>query len=163
MTERPELLYPPIYDEKTNTTIYRVPLAEPTGEAVLPNAEDDGYSIYIAEDLTDDEARRKAVHAIEHVVNNDHGKADVQQIEADAHYLGGKAAPAPKKPTLLKKKKKEKRLFTALDLALLKRDPFLAELLEIPRSSIPKKPNDKNAMSQEEFEEIHDMMEMQQK
>ena len=33
-------------------------LASPTGEAVLRNAEDDGYSIYIAEDLTDEEKQK---------------------------------------------------------------------------------------------------------
>ena len=52
-----EQQYAPIYDAETNTTIYRLPLASPTGEAVIPNAEDDGYSVYLAEDLTDDQAR----------------------------------------------------------------------------------------------------------
>ena len=154
MTERPELLYPPIYDEKTNSTIYRIPLASPTGEAVLPNAEDDGYSIYIAEDLTDDQARAKAAHAIEHIKNNDHEKADVQQIEAEAHHI--KMEEPPKKKVSASRRKK-KRKFTALELELLRRDPFLHELLEIPEDEIPKKPN-AEGMSMERFEEIHELM-----
>lgn len=160
MTEKPELLYPPIYDEKTNSTIYRIPLASPTREAVLRNAEDDGYSIYLAEDLTDEQAKEKAAHAIEHIKRNDHEKADVQQIEMEAHHvqaedLTEKKAPAPRQ-------KKKKRKFTALELELLRRDPFLHELLEIPKDEIPRKPNAAE-MSKEKFKEIHTLMEEQYK
>lgn len=160
MTEKPELLYPPIYDEKTNATIYRVPLASPTGEAVLRNAEDDGYSIYIAEDLTDDQARAKAAHAIEHIKNNDHEKADVQQIEAEAHHI--KTEEPQKKKAPAPRRRKKKRKFTALELELLRRDPFLQELLEIPEDEIPMKPN-ATEMSKERFKEIHTLMEDQYK
>lgn len=156
MTEKPELLYPPIYDEKTNATIYRVPLASPTGEAVLRNAEDDGYSIYIAEDLTDDQAKAKAAHAIEHIKNNDHEKSDVQQIEAEAHHIKTEEPPKKAKTPALRQKKK-KRKFTAFELEQLRQNPFLKELLEIPEDEIPRKAND-SVMSQERFEEIHEMM-----
>ena len=68
-----EQQYSPIYDAETNTTIYRMPIGAPTGEVVIPNAEDDGYSVYLAEDLTDGQARDKALHAIGVVVGNERG------------------------------------------------------------------------------------------
>ena len=154
--EKPELLYAPIYDEKTNATIYRIPLASPTGEAVLPNAEDDGYSIYLAEDLTEDEAKEKAAHAIEHIKKNDHSKADVQQIEAEAHHVETEEPPKKAKTPALRQKKK-KRKFTAFELEQLRRNPFLKELLEIPDDEIPRKPNARSITS-EAFNEIHSLM-----
>lgn len=122
-----EQQYAPIYDAETNTTIYRLPLASPTGEAVIPNAEDDGYSVYLAEDLTDDQARDKALHAIDHVIHNDHEKADVQEIEAAAHA----SAPAPAAAAAPKPKKNRKRLLRPDEYEKLGLDPRLAGILKL--------------------------------
>ncbi len=146
-----------IYDEKTNTTVYRVPLE--VNEAILGNSEDDGYTIYIDEDLTDEEARKAFDHALGHVERQDFEKADVQQIEAEAHAAAAvpdpeDAAPQPavpeKKPML--KPKKEKRIFTQHDLDLLKRDPTIADILGIPRNEIPKRPTVKGRTKKDEEE-----------
>lgn len=120
--------YSAVYDEKTNTTVYRVPLT--VNEAILQNAEDDGYSVYINESLTDEEAREAFNHALGHVQRNDFEKADVQKIEAEAHQTHEEP---------LRRPVKERRTFTPLDIALLRRDPSLAALLGIEK--IPRRPN----------------------
>ena len=148
-----EQQYAPIYDAETNTTIYRMPLGAPTGEAVIPNAEDDGYSVYLAEDLTDDQARDKALHAIGHVTHHDHEKTDVQEIEAAAH--GGAPAPAPaaapKKPMF---KKNRKRLLRPDEYEKLGIDPRLADILKL--TTIDAAP-----MSKREFDKIDEEMRRQ--
>ena len=140
-----EQRYAPIYDAETNTTIYRLPLASPTGEAVIPNAEDDGYSVYLAEDLTDDQARDKALHAIGHVVNHDHEKVDVQEIEAAAHAAPEPAPVAPPKKPRLKKTKK--RLLRPEEYEKLGIDPRLADILRLTTI-------DASPMSKREFDKI---------
>ena len=144
--------YSPIYVAETNTTIYRMPLAAPTGEAVIPNAEDDGYSVYLAEDLTDSQAREKAKHAINHVVNNDHEKADVQEIETAAHASTVDPAPAPaasrKKPAL---KKNRKRLMRPDEYEKLGIDPRLASLLKLTVIDTP-------SMSKKDFKKLDEEM-----
>ena len=144
--------YSPIYVAETNTTIYRMPLAAPTGEAVIPNAEDDGYSVYLAEDLTDSQAREKAKHAINHVVNNDHEKADVQEIETAAHASAADPAPAPaaphKKPAL---KKNRKRLMRPDEYEKLGIDPRLASLLKLTVIDTP-------SMSKKDFKKLDEEM-----
>ena len=145
--------YSPIYVAETNTTIYRMPLAAPTGEAVIPNAEDDGYSVYLAEDLTDSQAREKAKHAINHVVNNDHEKADVQVIETAAHASSADPAPAPaaprKKPAL---KKNRKRLMRPDEYEKIGIDPRLAGILKLTVIDSPK-------VSKQEYAKFCDNME----
>ena len=144
------------YDDKTNTTVYRVPLD--VNEVVLRNAEDDGHTIYINESLTDEEARAAFDHAVGHIQRNDFEKTDVQEIEAAAHAPAAEPAPppAPAKPAL--KKRKQKRIFTASDLELLKRYPELRSILDIPKDEIPRKPNRRKEMSEEKFHEIHDLI-----
>ena len=139
--------YSPIYVAETNTTIYRMPLAAPTGEAVIPNAEDDGYSVYLAEDLTDSQAREKAKHAINHVVNNDHEKADVQEIEAAAHV----SAPEPAAAAAPKPKKNRKRLMRPDEYEKLGIDPRLASLLKLTVIDTP-------SMSKKDFKKLDEEM-----
>lgn len=129
--------YPVSYEEKYNATVYRVPLA--VNEAVLRNAEDDGVTVYLNENLTDEEAKAAFQHAVSHDQNRDFEKVDVQQIEAAAHEEAPASPKEPeKKPKL--KKKKQKRVFSQLDLDLLKADPWIADLLGIPKNEIPQKP-----------------------
>ena len=139
--------YSPIYLPEHNATIFRVPMAAVTGELVIPNAEDDGYSVYLAETLTDAEAMNKAEHAIyEHIKNHHHGMgADVQQLEAEAHHLEPAPAPAAPKPEKPVKKLTHypKRVFSALELSLLKHQPEIARILGIKPEDIPKKPTRK--------------------
>lgn len=149
-----------IYDDKTNTTVYRVPLN--VNEVVLRNAEDDGHTIYINEDLTDEEARKAFDHAVGHIQRNDFDKADVQQIETAAHAPAAAPATAPvPSPAPLLKKRKKKRVFTAFELELLKRHPEIRNILDIPTDEIPKKANNKFNLSKEKFEEINELMNKQ--
>ena len=139
-----EMQYNPVYDPDTNSTIYRLPnLGEP-GEAVIPNSDDDGYSVYLDEDLTDEDAMEKAHHAIdEHVRKNHHGMdADVQQLEAEAHHLVDAAEPEavtqvePKKPAL--KKKNRYRLLRPEEYEKIGIDPRYADILRLTVIDAPK-------------------------
>lgn len=145
-----EQQYAPIYDAETNTTIYRLPLAAPTGEAVIPNAEDDGYSVYLAEDLTDDQARDKALHAIGHVTHHDHEKTDVQEIEAAAHGSAPDPAPAASPEPIPKKNRK--RLLRPDEYESLGIDPRLAGILKLTTIDAPP------GMSKKNFERLHQEM-----
>lgn len=124
--------YSPIYLPEHNATIFRVPMAAATGELVVPNAEDDGYSVYLAESLTDAEATEKAEHAIfEHIKHHHHGMgADVQQLEAEAHHVAPPPA-APKKKPKLKKEKNYQRLLRPKEYEKLGIDPKLAPILKL--------------------------------
>lgn len=135
--------YSPIYLPEHNATIFRVPMAAATGELVVPNAEDDGYSVYLAESLTDIEAQIKAEHAIyEHIKHHHHGTgADVQQLEADAHHLAP-AAPAKKKPKL-KKEKNYRRLLRPEEYEKLGIDPKLAPILQLTVIETPPSKSEK--------------------
>lgn len=79
------LKYAPEYVPEYNLTIYRVPMK--VGEAISPNADDDGYTAYVAEDAEGYQAVLEALHAKEHADDSDFQKASVQQIEAKAHGL----------------------------------------------------------------------------
>lgn len=77
--------YPPEYVPEKNMTIFRVPLGVPEG--TIPNAEDDGYSVYVSDELTREEAIQKALHGHGHGVDNDWNKPDVQKIELEQHGI----------------------------------------------------------------------------
>lgn len=76
--------YPVHYDIDHDATIYRAPGLN-VREAVMPNEEDSGYSVYVAEDLDNEEALKALKHALGHIDDCDFQKADVQQIESDQH------------------------------------------------------------------------------
>ena len=123
--------YAPLYLAEYNATIYRLPgLGEP-GELVIPNSEDDGYSVYLDEGLTDEEAEIKAGHAInDHIRQHHHGMgADVQQLEARAHHLPPTLEPPKKKPAL--KEKNYRRLLQPEEYKQLGIDPKYAPILKL--------------------------------
>ena len=113
-----EFLYPPQYIQEYDLTIYRVPFG--MNEEVTPNAEDAGYTAYVREDLTDEEAVDKAKHAIKHIKDRQFQMLSVQQIEADAHSTENeikqkleeakKQEELRKKKVLARKKRLDKRL-----------------------------------------------------
>ena len=144
--------YSPIYLPEHNATIFRVPMAAATGELVVPNAEDDGYSVYLAESLTDAEATEKAEHAIfEHIKHHHHGMgADVQQLEAEAHYIAP-AQAAPKKKPKLKKEKNYRRLLRPEEYEKLGIDPKLAPILKLTTIDTPPSRSEKK-----KYEEMRD-------
>ena len=55
-----------------------------TNEAVTEN-EDGSYTIFVNSNLCDSKRIRAIHHAIKHIRERDFEKADVQEIEADAH------------------------------------------------------------------------------
>lgn len=63
---------------------YLIPLPPGINEIVLPCFE--GYTIYIDSRLTREKQVRSYYHALGHIVNNDFEKADVQEIETNAHW-----------------------------------------------------------------------------
>ncbi|NWO21330.1 hypothetical protein HW273_05395 [Oribacterium sp. oral taxon 102] len=69
--------------DENYVTVYRVPI--PVNEMVTPNAEDDGYTVYINSDLDDEHAREAYRHALRHIENNDFQRDSVQEIETTAH------------------------------------------------------------------------------
>lgn len=128
--------YSPIYLPQYNATIYRIPAKVSTGEMVLPNAEDDGYSVYLADNLTDEEAIHEAEHALDiHIKRHHHSQPDVQKIEAEAHGLTKPAPPQePPKPKKKKRATKEKnyeRLLRPDEYKKLGIDPALAPILKL--------------------------------
>lgn len=54
----------------TTTYVYRVPLPGTVREMVVPNSEDDGFSVYIDDGLDDDQARSAYQHAMKHIDGN---------------------------------------------------------------------------------------------
>lgn len=66
--------------------VYCVPLPGCIREAVTPCA--DGYTVYIREDLSIDQKLEALAHAMRHINGDDFEKADVQEIEANAHEEG---------------------------------------------------------------------------
>lgn len=113
-----EFLYPPQYIERYDLTIYRIPFG--MNEEVTPNAEDAGYTAYIHEDLTDEEAVDKAAHVIRHIEDKHFQMQSVQQIETEAHLSeeeirqkleeAKKKEEQRKKKALARKKRLDKRL-----------------------------------------------------
>ena len=65
--------------------MYRVPLPDRCNEAVIPDAEDDGYTVYISNRLSDQRAEQSYEHALKHIRNNDFELHDIQAVEYTAH------------------------------------------------------------------------------
>ena len=53
-------------------------------EAVTEN-EDGSYTIFVNNNLCDSKRIRAIKHAIDHIVNKDFGRDDIQEIEAESH------------------------------------------------------------------------------
>lgn len=66
-----------------NIYTYLVPLPPPFRAAVTPCS--DGYTVYLAERLSQDERREAYEHELKHIKNNDFYKEDINEIEAAAH------------------------------------------------------------------------------
>lgn len=62
---------------------YLIPLPPGINEIVMPCF--GGYTIYIDSRLTREKQVRSYYHALNHIINNDFEKADVQEIETNAH------------------------------------------------------------------------------
>lgn len=61
--------------------VYCVPIPGKAKELITPCAE--GFTVYVDDSLSPEERRKAFEHAIRH--ENDFEKADVQQIELEAH------------------------------------------------------------------------------
>ena len=68
-----------------NVYVYRVSLPGTVHEMVVPNREDDGYSVYIADDLDDDHARSAYRHAMKHITGQHFELAEASKAEYIAH------------------------------------------------------------------------------
>lgn len=64
--------------------VYVVPFPDGIREAVTPGFEND-YTIYLNEKLSDEEKLKAYRHALNHCINNDFEREDVQEIEEQAH------------------------------------------------------------------------------
>ena len=69
----------------TYVYVYRVSLPDTVHEMVVPNSEDDGYSVYIADDLDDDHARSAYQHAMKHITGQHFELAEASRAEYMAH------------------------------------------------------------------------------
>ena len=69
----------------TYVYVYRVSLPDTVHEMVVPNSDDDGYSVYIAEDLDDDHARSAYQHAMKHITGQHFELAEASRAEYMAH------------------------------------------------------------------------------
>ena len=67
------------------TYVYRVPLPGTVNEMVVPNSEDDGFSVYIDDGLDDDQARSAYQHAMKHIDGNHFELAEACKAEYIAH------------------------------------------------------------------------------
>ncbi len=63
-------------------------------EMVVPNSDDDGFTIYIDSRLSDNQAEAAYQHALGHITNNDFSKMSVQKIEHEAHQAEVLTMPA---------------------------------------------------------------------
>lgn len=68
-----------------NIYTYVTSLPNGLNEMILPCL--DGYTVYIDDRLSDLGRMEAYQHAIEHILNRDWEKQNVQEIEIDAHYL----------------------------------------------------------------------------
>ena len=66
-----------------NVFVYLVNLPDGVHEMVTPCL--DGHTVYIDANLTADRQKELLDHAMTHIMENDFEKADVQQIEKEAH------------------------------------------------------------------------------
>lgn len=62
---------------------YFIPLPDGINEIVLPCF--GGYTVYIDSRLSRERQIRSYHHALGHIINHDFEKADVQEIETEAH------------------------------------------------------------------------------
>ena len=67
--------------------VYFIKLPEGVNEMVMPCFT--GYTVYIDERLSDQKKLEAYNHAMWHIKNHDFEKADVQEIEHEAHQKGG--------------------------------------------------------------------------
>lgn len=67
--------------------VYLVKLPDGIDEVVMPCF--DGYTVYIDSSLSHSGQIRAYNHALHHINNHDFEKANVQQIEYEAHRDGG--------------------------------------------------------------------------
>lgn len=74
--------------------VYRIELPGNIHEMVVPNSDDDGFTIYIDSRLSDNQAEAAYQHALGHITNNDFSKMSVQEIEHEAHQTKVFAMPA---------------------------------------------------------------------
>lgn len=74
--------------------VYRIELPGNIHEMVVPNSDDDGFTIYIDSRLSDNQAEAAYQHALGHITNNDFSKMSVQEIEHTAHQLEAVKIPA---------------------------------------------------------------------
>lgn len=74
--------------------VYRIELPNGIHEMVVPNSDDDGFTIYIDSRLPDDKAEAAYQHALKHIIDNDFSKMCVQKIEHTAHQLEAVKIPA---------------------------------------------------------------------
>lgn len=68
-----------------NVYVYRVSLPGTVHEMVVPNSEDDGFSIYIDDGLDDDQARSAYRHAMKHITGGHFELAEASRAEYMAH------------------------------------------------------------------------------
>lgn len=67
--------------------VYRVPLPDRCHEAVIPDADDDGYTVYISDQLSDQGAKQSFKHALRHISDSDFDLHEsIQDIEYKAHF-----------------------------------------------------------------------------
>ena len=64
--------------------LYYVHLPHNVSEMVTPCY--DGYTVYIDENLSDNNKYKAYCHALKHIVNRDFDNVDAQSIEMEAHY-----------------------------------------------------------------------------
>lgn len=74
--------------------VYRIELPNGIHEMVVPNSDDDGFTIYIDSRLSDNQAEAAYQHALGHITNNDFSKMSVQEIEHEAHQFEAVKIPA---------------------------------------------------------------------
>lgn len=67
------------------TYVYRISLPGTVREMVVPNSEDDGFSVYIDDGLDDDQARSAYQHAMKHIDGNHFELAEACKAEYIAH------------------------------------------------------------------------------
>lgn len=74
--------------------VYRIELPGNIHEMVVPNSDDDGFTIYIDSRLPKDKAEAAYQHALKHIIDNDFSKMCVQKIEHTAHQTKVLTMPA---------------------------------------------------------------------
>lgn len=65
--------------------VYRIELPGNIHEMVVPDSEDDGWTVYIDKNLSDQKYRESFDHAMEHILGRHFELHDVQDIEYKAH------------------------------------------------------------------------------